>query len=83
MIDLLQKTKKKKDLVSFQLKRFILFFSPLPFFLSDGSRKNIFLCLLVASVVGTLSFLVLKTSSHEEEMLSEEEGESLLPARVM
>lgn len=51
--------------------------------LSESSRKNIFLCLLVASILGTLSFLVLKTSSHEEEMLSEEEGHLLLPARMM
>lgn len=46
--------------------------------LSDSSRKNIFLSLLVASIVGTLSFLVLRKSHHEEEMLSEEEGQSLL-----
>lgn len=51
--------------------------------ISDGSRKNIFLFLLVASVLGTLSFLVLRKSHHEEEMLSEEEGQSLLSARVM
>lgn len=51
--------------------------------ISDSSRKNIFLFLLVASVLGTLSFLVLRKSHHEEEMLSEEEGQSLLSARVM
>ncbi|XP_075894723.1 UNC93-like protein MFSD11 [Nelusetta ayraudi] len=49
----------------------------------ESSRKNIFLCLLIASILGTLSFLVLKASSHEEEMLSEEEGHLLLPARTM
>uniref|UniRef100_A0A3Q2Z353 Major facilitator superfamily domain containing 11 n=1 Tax=Hippocampus comes TaxID=109280 RepID=A0A3Q2Z353_HIPCM len=44
-----------------------------------SSRKNIFLSLLVASIVGTLCFLVLrKTHLPEEEMLSEEEGQSLL-----
>lgn len=52
-------------------------------FLSESSRKNIFLCLLVASILGTLSFLVLKASGREEEMLSEEEGHLLLPARLM
>ncbi|XP_060882598.1 UNC93-like protein MFSD11 [Labrus mixtus] len=49
----------------------------------DSSRKNIFLSLLVASVLGTLSFLVLRTSHHEEELLSEEEGQSLLSTRMM
>ncbi|XP_072224758.1 UNC93-like protein MFSD11 [Leuresthes tenuis] len=51
--------------------------------LSDSSRRNIFLFLLVASALGTLSFLVLRKSHHEEEMLSEEEGQSLLSARTM
>uniref|UniRef100_A0A3Q0RBE1 Major facilitator superfamily domain containing 11 n=1 Tax=Amphilophus citrinellus TaxID=61819 RepID=A0A3Q0RBE1_AMPCI len=45
---------------------------------SDSSRRNIFLSLLVISILGTLSFLVLRKSHHEEEMLSEEEGQSLL-----
>uniref|UniRef100_A0A3Q3B9U9 UNC93-like protein MFSD11 n=1 Tax=Kryptolebias marmoratus TaxID=37003 RepID=A0A3Q3B9U9_KRYMA len=45
------------------------------------SRRKIFLFLLVASVLGTLSFLVLRKSHHEEEMLSEEEGQSLLSTR--
>ncbi|XP_045889432.1 UNC93-like protein MFSD11 isoform X1 [Micropterus dolomieu] len=49
----------------------------------DSSRKNIFLSLLVASVLGTLSFLVLRKSHHEEEMLSEEEGQSLLSTRTI
>ncbi|KAK9534720.1 hypothetical protein VZT92_007149 [Zoarces viviparus] len=49
----------------------------------DSSRKTIFLSLLVASVLGTLSFLVLRKSHHEEELLSEEEGQSLLSTRVM
>uniref|UniRef100_A0A3B3ZLN3 Major facilitator superfamily domain containing 11 n=1 Tax=Periophthalmus magnuspinnatus TaxID=409849 RepID=A0A3B3ZLN3_9GOBI len=47
-----------------------------------GSRKNVFLSLLVASVLGTLSFLVLRQSLSEEEMLSEEEGQSLLSTRM-
>ncbi|CAK6972423.1 UNC93-like protein MFSD11 [Scomber scombrus] len=51
--------------------------------ISDSSRKNIFLFLLVTSVLGTLSFLVLRQSHDEEEMLSEEEGQSLLSTRVM
>ncbi|KAM7387050.1 hypothetical protein PAMA_009595 [Pampus argenteus] len=51
--------------------------------ISDSSRKNVFLSLLVASVLGTLSFLMLRKSHHGEEMLSEEEGQSLLSARVM
>ncbi|XP_077589873.1 UNC93-like protein MFSD11 [Stigmatopora nigra] len=52
--------------------------------ISDGSRKIIFLSLLVASVVGTLCFLALRrTHLPEEEMLSEEEGQSLLSSRVV
>lgn len=51
--------------------------------ISDSSRKNIFLSLLVASILGTLSFLVLRKNHHDEEMLSEEEGQSLLSTRVM
>lgn len=49
----------------------------------DSSRKNIFLSLLVVSILGTLSFLVLRKGHHEEEMLSEEEGQSLLSAPMM
>ncbi|XP_039973927.1 UNC93-like protein MFSD11 [Xiphias gladius] len=51
--------------------------------ISDSSRKNIFLSLLVASILGTLIFLVLRKSHHEEEMLSDEEGRSLLSTRMM
>ncbi|KAF1379710.1 hypothetical protein PFLUV_G00178840 [Perca fluviatilis] len=51
--------------------------------ISDSSRKNIFLSLLVASILGTLSFLVLRKSHHEDEMLSEEEGQALLSTPVM
>lgn len=74
---------KKKSSCFISGEAFYFIFLAPSLCLSDSSRKNIFLCLLVASGVGTLSFLVLKTSSHDEEMLSEEEGESLLPARVM
>nr|XP_057904245.1 UNC93-like protein MFSD11 isoform X2 [Doryrhamphus excisus] len=49
----------------------------------DGSRKNIFLSLVAASVVGTLCFLVLRRSPPQEEMLSEEEGQSLLSAGIV
>ncbi|PWA17853.1 hypothetical protein CCH79_00008212 [Gambusia affinis] len=51
--------------------------------ISDSSRRNIFLFLLVSSILGTLSFLVLRTSHREEELLSEEEGQSLLSTRTM
>ncbi|XP_008284499.1 UNC93-like protein MFSD11 [Stegastes partitus] len=51
--------------------------------ISDGSRRTLFLALLVASILGTLSFLVLRKIPHEEELLSEEEGQSLLPTRTM
>uniref|UniRef100_A0A672FJ26 UNC93-like protein MFSD11 n=1 Tax=Salarias fasciatus TaxID=181472 RepID=A0A672FJ26_SALFA len=44
----------------------------------DGSRRSVFLSLLVTSVLGTLSFLVLRGGRREEELLSEEEGQSLL-----
>lgn len=50
--------------------------------ITDSSRKNVFLSLLVASILGTLSFLVLRQSQTEEEMLSEEEGQSLLSTRM-
>ncbi|XP_068192886.1 UNC93-like protein MFSD11 [Antennarius striatus] len=49
----------------------------------DSSRKNIFLSLLVASMLGTLSFLALRKNHPEEEMLSEEEGQSLLSTPTM
>ncbi|XP_062868494.1 UNC93-like protein MFSD11 [Trichomycterus rosablanca] len=47
--------------------------------ISDRDRKNMFLALLVTSVLGTLSFLILRKSHQdEEEILSEEEGQPLL-----
>uniref|UniRef100_A0A3P8X039 UNC93-like protein MFSD11 n=1 Tax=Cynoglossus semilaevis TaxID=244447 RepID=A0A3P8X039_CYNSE len=49
---------------------------------SDNSRKNIFLSLLVTSVLGTLSFLLLR-KRQQEEMLSEEEGQLLLSNRTI
>ncbi|XP_061761263.1 UNC93-like protein MFSD11, partial [Nerophis ophidion] len=49
----------------------------------DSSRKNIFLAMVVASVVGTLCFLVLRSSPPQEEILSEEEGVSLLSSHVV
>lgn len=42
-----------------------------------------FLALTVVSIVGTLSFLVLSSSRHEEAALSEDEGRSLLSTRMM
>lgn len=51
--------------------------------ITESSRKNVFLSLMVASVLGTLSFLVLRKSQTEEDMLSEEEGQSLLSTRMM
>ncbi|XP_026208310.1 UNC93-like protein MFSD11 [Anabas testudineus] len=51
--------------------------------ITDSSRKTIFLSLLVISILGTLSFLVLRKSHHDEELLSEEEGQSLLSTRMM
>lgn len=51
--------------------------------LADDSRRNVFLTLMVVSVVGTLSFLALSTSERHEDMLSEDEGQSLLSRRTM
>ncbi|KAM8824841.1 UNC93-like protein MFSD11 isoform 2-T2 [Synchiropus picturatus] len=51
--------------------------------ISESSRKNIFLSLLVASILGTLSFLILKKGFHEEDILTEDEGQSLLSGPVM
>uniref|UniRef100_A0A3P9AHX2 Major facilitator superfamily domain containing 11 n=1 Tax=Esox lucius TaxID=8010 RepID=A0A3P9AHX2_ESOLU len=52
--------------------------------ISDKSRKTIFIGMLVTSVLGTLSFLALRKSNPpEEEMLSDEEGQSLLSTRIM
>uniref|UniRef100_A0A665VDY6 UNC93-like protein MFSD11 n=1 Tax=Echeneis naucrates TaxID=173247 RepID=A0A665VDY6_ECHNA len=51
--------------------------------ITESSRKTIFLSLLVISILGTLSFLVLRKSHQEEDILSEEEGQSLLSTRTM
>ncbi|XP_026785699.2 UNC93-like protein MFSD11 [Pangasianodon hypophthalmus] len=53
--------------------------------ISDGDRKTMFIALLVTSVLGTLSFLFLRKSSQleEEDILSEEEGQSLLSSRLI
>lgn len=52
--------------------------------LTDRDRKTMFIALLVTSVLGTLSFLFLCKSSQDEEedILSEEEGQSLLSSRL-
>lgn len=46
--------------------------------ISDTSRKTIFTALLITSVLGTLSFLALRKIHPSEEILSDEEGQSLL-----
>ncbi|XP_073675785.1 UNC93-like protein MFSD11 isoform X2 [Garra rufa] len=50
--------------------------------ISDIDRKIMFTALLVISVLGTLSFLALRKVHQQEEALSEEEGQSLLSARL-
>ncbi|KAF4074005.1 hypothetical protein AMELA_G00249630 [Ameiurus melas] len=52
--------------------------------ISDRDRKTMFIALLVTSVLGTLCFLFLCKSSQaeEEDILSEEEGQSLLSSRL-
>ncbi|KAL6457237.1 hypothetical protein MHYP_G00342000 [Metynnis hypsauchen] len=45
-------------------------------------RRIMFIALLITSVLGTLSFLILrKSGQQEEEVLTEEEGRSLLSSR--
>uniref|UniRef100_A0A3B1JGA7 UNC93-like protein MFSD11 n=1 Tax=Astyanax mexicanus TaxID=7994 RepID=A0A3B1JGA7_ASTMX len=52
--------------------------------ISDGDRRIMFIALLVTSVIGTLSFLILRRSQQlEDEVLSEEEGRSLLSSRLI
>lgn len=53
--------------------------------LTDSDRKTMFTALLVTSVLGTLSFLFLRKSGsqEEEDILVEEEGQSLLSPRLM
>ncbi|XP_076865367.1 UNC93-like protein MFSD11 isoform X2 [Brachyhypopomus gauderio] len=46
--------------------------------ISDQDRKVMFIALLVTSVLGTLSFLILRKSPLQEDLLSEEEGQPLL-----
>lgn len=53
------------------------------FFFTDKDRKIMFTALLVISALGTLSFLALRKVCQLEEALSEEEGQSLLSARLM
>ncbi|XP_066530531.1 UNC93-like protein MFSD11 [Hoplias malabaricus] len=50
--------------------------------ISDRDRRVMFIALLVTSVLGTLCFLILRKSyQQEEEVLSEDEGRSLLSSR--
>ncbi|KAG9333286.1 hypothetical protein JZ751_012873 [Albula glossodonta] len=51
--------------------------------ITDSNRKTMFMVLLVVSVLGTLCFVVLRKPPTQEEILSEEEGQSLLSARVI
>ncbi|ROL49482.1 UNC93-like protein MFSD11 [Anabarilius grahami] len=51
--------------------------------ISDKDRKIMFTALLVISALGTLSFLALRKVCQLEEALSEEEGQSLLSARLI
>ncbi|XP_030646249.1 UNC93-like protein MFSD11 [Chanos chanos] len=51
--------------------------------ITEGDRRTMFVALLVISVLGTLSFLVLRKTGQQEEQLSEEEGQSLLSARTI
>ncbi|XP_023672315.1 UNC93-like protein MFSD11 isoform X1 [Paramormyrops kingsleyae] len=51
--------------------------------ITDSNRKTMFVVLLGISVLGTLTFIVLRKTGLQEEVLSEEEGESLLSARII
>ncbi|XP_018605241.1 UNC93-like protein MFSD11 isoform X2 [Scleropages formosus] len=51
--------------------------------ITDGTRKTVFVVLLVVSVLGTLTFIVLRKAGLQEEILSEEEGRSLLSAHIL
>ncbi|KAL4659019.1 UNC93-like protein MFSD11 isoform X1 [Arapaima gigas] len=48
--------------------------------ITDSNRRTVFIVLLVLSVVGTLIFILLRKGGLQEEILSEEEGQSLLSA---
>ncbi|XP_064178484.1 UNC93-like protein MFSD11 [Anguilla rostrata] len=50
--------------------------------ITESNRKTIFVILLVLSILGTLSFTVLRKPSLQEEILSEEEGRSLISIHV-
>ncbi|XP_016392393.1 UNC93-like protein MFSD11 [Sinocyclocheilus rhinocerous] len=50
--------------------------------ISDRDRTIMFIALLVISALGTLSFLALRKVCQQEEVLSEEEGQSLLSTRL-
>ncbi|KTF71258.1 hypothetical protein cypCar_00045616 [Cyprinus carpio] len=49
---------------------------------ANKDRKIMFTALLVISALGTLSFLALRKVCQQEEILSEEEGQYLLSARL-
>lgn len=49
---------------------------------TDTDRRTLFIVLLVLSLLGTMSFVVLRKTGGREEPLNEEEEDSLLPACV-
>ncbi|XP_063041140.1 UNC93-like protein MFSD11 [Engraulis encrasicolus] len=51
--------------------------------ITEENRRVMFISLLVVSVVGTLCFLVLRSPHHSQEVMSEEESQSLLSKQIM
>ncbi|KAL2100805.1 hypothetical protein ACEWY4_002566 [Coilia grayii] len=51
--------------------------------ITEENRRIMFISLLVVSVVGTLCFLILRSPHRSEEVMSEEESQSLLSKHVM
>ncbi|MBN3303300.1 MFS11 protein, partial [Amia calva] len=48
-----------------------------------GDRKMVFVVLLILSVLGTLSFIILRKNQDDEEALNEGEADSLLSAHMI
>ncbi|XP_042561708.1 UNC93-like protein MFSD11 [Clupea harengus] len=51
--------------------------------ITDENRRTMFISLLVVSVIGTLCFLTLRSPQHHEEVISEEESQSLLSKHMV
>ncbi|XP_066544958.1 UNC93-like protein MFSD11 isoform X2 [Amia ocellicauda] len=51
--------------------------------ITDGDRKMVFVVLLILSVLGTLSFIILRKNQDDEEALNEGEADSLLSAHMI